>query len=602
MNNTNTWVKFFRKYGPIPQNDNMYDEAIRRAVRRTNVQPISFESPYLEDLIKNFIDPAPASVILTGTAGDGKTYLCREIWDYFGGSPAEWNNESKIKKVKLKNGNSLTVVKDLSELREEEKSVLKEIALSLTNNDGQLFLVAANDGQLMEAWNTLQDSAEIRAVTKSIEDALVLDRRKCGDFHLQLYNLSRYRSSDLLPKIMEGACNHPGWQGCDECLYAAKEPGKTCPIWLNLQLMQAPIFGKRLTELLLLCDYSNVHMPIRQLLILVANAILGHPGVKDQIMTCEDIPSIIQSDDAWRGNIYTNVFGSNLRLRRLSEIFETLRGFGIGEETSNYIDNMIILGADNPDDKQREYFTRFIASDENYGANNVFLHSQGAYLEGENEELEQVFLKALSIQRQRLFFVASDESINDLSLWNLSLFHYAGEYINNVVKQATLGRRISKAIIDRLICGLNRIFTGMLTRTTKDMWLATSGNYSQARVNKMVEGHVSVMPHREEYIDIKLNESGMVELVVNMDKNISVSLPLHLVRYEFLSRVAEGALPSSFSRECYEDILSFKSKLLAKYKEIPGAKPTDVVVHFLSLDERSQLVENPIYVKIGDGA
>jgi hypothetical protein len=31
--------------------------------------------------------------------------------------------------------------------------------------------------------------------------------------------------------------------------------------------------------------------------------------------------------------------------------------------------------------------------------------------------------------------------------------------------------------------------------------------------------------------------------------------------------VAEGALPGSFSKECYEDILAFKSQLLARLAE-----------------------------------
>ena len=39
---------------------------------------------------------------------------------------------------------------------------------------------------------------------------------------------------------------------------------------------------------------------------------------------------------------------------------------------------------------------------------------------------------------------------------------------------------------------------------------------------------------------------------------------LTLIRYEFLSRIAlEGALPASFSKECYEDLLAFKSQLVA---------------------------------------
>jgi hypothetical protein len=224
------------------------------------------------------------------------------------------------------------------------------------------------------------------------------------------------------------------------------------------------------------------------------------------------------------------------------------------------------------------------------------LLSQRAYLEGENPDLEEEFLRSLSMQRQRLFFVATEESINDLTLWNLSVFHFAGEYIKDVIEQLHQGRKVQRRIIDRLVCGLNRIFTGMLTRTTRDLWLATSGNYSQARVNKLVEGKISAIPDREESIDFQMNENGMVDLVVNIDKGTSVSLPLLLVRYEFLSRVAEGALPSSFSRECYEDILSFKSQVLAKYRELPTPPQSDVILHFVSLDGQSYLKENLIYL------
>lgn len=596
MNNTSAWIKFLRKYGPIPQNDNMYDEAIRRAIRRTQVQPIAFESPYLKDLMTNFISSNPASIILTGTAGDGKTYLCREIWQYSGGDPAEWNSSTKIKQTVLKNGKTLTVIKDLSELKQEEKLILKDMATSVSNNDGQIYLVAANDGQLIEAWTAIEGTPEIGKVKKAIEDALVLGQNKCGMFNLQLYNLSRYRSSELLFNILDAVCKHSGWQDCEGCSYAITEASRSCPIWLNLQLLKESIFRKRLRELLLLCDFSNVHMPIRQLLILITNALLGHPDVKDQLMSCKDIPNLVDTGKACFGSVYSNIFGSNLRIRRLPEIFETLKGFGIGEETSNYIDDMIILGSENPNEKQKEYFDNFIASDRHYGAHDLFLLSQRAYLEGENPDYEEEFLRSLSMQRQRLFFVATDESINDLTLWNLSVFHFAGEYIKDVIEQLQQGKRVQRRIIDRLVCGLNRIFTGMLTRTIRDLWLATSGNYSQARVNKLVEGKISAIPDREESIDIQMNETGMVDLVVNIDKGISVSLPLLLVRYEFLSRVAEGALPSSFSRECYEDILSFKSQVLAKYRDLPTPPQTDVILHFVSLDGQSYLKENLIYL------
>ena len=42
-----------------------------------------------------------------------------------------------------------------------------------------------------------------------------------------------------------------------------------------------------------------------------------------------------------------------------------------------------------------------------------------------------------------------------------------------------------------------------------------------------------------------------------------MELALTPTRFEFIARVSEGALPSSFSLECQEDLLALKTKLLA---------------------------------------
>ena len=75
------WIQFLRKYGPIPRNENMYDESIQRAARRARMRPITFEHPLHKVVLSSF-DPSsePISIVLTGTAGDGKTHLCREVW------------------------------------------------------------------------------------------------------------------------------------------------------------------------------------------------------------------------------------------------------------------------------------------------------------------------------------------------------------------------------------------------------------------------------------------------------------------------------------------------------------------------------------------
>jgi len=47
-------------------------------------------------------------------------------------------------------------------------------------------------------------------------------------------------------------------------------------------------------------------------------------------------------------------------------------------------------------------------------------------------------------------------------------------------------KQISTVILQRLIKGLNRIFTGMLIDSDRDIFLATSGNYSQAKICRIL--------------------------------------------------------------------------------------------------------------------
>jgi hypothetical protein len=76
---------------------------------------------------------------------------------------------------------------------------------------------------------------------------------------------------------------------------------------------------------------------------------------------------------------------------------------------------------------------------------------------------------------------------------------------------------------------------------------------------------------------------------------------LTLIRYEFLSRIAmDGALPASFSKECYEDILAFKSQLLAaweKRREDEGVVASQTIeLKILSLTAQGQPDPYPVEV------
>jgi len=549
----------------------MYDEVIQRTLRRKNLQAIAFETEYLNELLDNFRSASPKSVILTGTAGDGKTYYCREIWEAFGGSAEDWQNDSKIQRLIL-GDRQLIVIKDLSELTLEEKqSLLPQIATAILGKDtSKVYLIAANDGQLVEAWTEAAQVEELEPVRKAIEDLLVGDLRELHGFQVKLYNLSRQSAAVLFPRILEAVLEHPGWGDCNQCAYQ----NQGCPIWQNKQRLEGTNVDRttreRLTDLLELCELNQMHLPVRQLLLLIANALLGHPDAKDRLLNCRQVPDVIAAETTSLASLYRNIFGENLpeRRRESTEVFKVLRGFGIGAETSNQIDNILIFGADDPE--LQPLYTDLVLSDPFYGADLKYQAQQRSYLEGDAAKGREEFLGVLQAQRQRLFFTIPSDRTTDMKLWDLTIFQYAGEYLNNLYRVLQEGKKIPKPIVSRLVKGLNRIFTGLLVNNQDELILATSGSHSQARISRIHEESISTWRNRGECVDVILNsELRKLSLLVYLssDPNIApASLRLNLTRYEYLSRVSEGALPSNFSQECYEDLLAFKSQILKQLK------------------------------------
>ncbi len=111
----NGWVVFLRQYGPVAGNDAMYDEHVLNSAKRNGVTPLRLDTGgTLEEIVANFLSEAPRSVVLTGTAGDGKTWLCREVWQSLGGSAQVWASDVKVRALELPCGARLVVLKDLS--------------------------------------------------------------------------------------------------------------------------------------------------------------------------------------------------------------------------------------------------------------------------------------------------------------------------------------------------------------------------------------------------------------------------------------------------------------------------------------------------------
>ena len=607
------WISFLRQYGPIPRNNNMYDETIHRAAKRANLSAITFEHPFEQRLLALFSPHArPISTILTGTAGDGKTHLCRRVWEMLTGQDQGFDAPYVHTRATFADGRTATIhiIKDLSEWAPqsgqnwdpEKQALLETFCHSLYEADtDQFFLIAGNDGQLMESWRRLPSSELIHKCRDLFEMMLVENRSEHPGVHLRFLNLSTGKSAELFDLALTALLSHEGW---NQCVSTGDREffGPNCPIRHNYELLQAPLVQKRLRSLFELCDHNDLHISIRQILLLLANAILGHPDVKDSLMRTSDVPSLIDNGTISKASLYNNIFGSNLgETRRLGlEVFEYLDRFRIGHETNNHIDDILIFG--DADEKYKKHFDLLMGTDPLYGADPLFRAAQLQYVEGAEDDdgRYKPFLEQLTSKRRGLFFTIPESLERELELWDLTVFRFAGEYLNRVLPLLRAGRAVEQPILARLIRGLNRIFSGMLVTSDRELLIATSISHSGAKVSRLLDERLSVRPRWPERIEIIL-DGAVPSLKVSLTDKITKSLVLHLVRYEFLSRVAEGALPGSFSRECYEDILAFKSQLVSAVGQRRSQFGEHLAEHglavrLLSLDDSGNPLEETIEV------
>jgi hypothetical protein len=563
-----SWIRFLRNYGPIPTNDNMYDETIQRALRRHRIDPLVLPAQFLDQLLANFRAGTPVSEILTGTAGDGKTFHCREAWLALGGSESEWSTGRKVQKLSL-SGCELVVVKDLSELRAEESAeLLKTMATDVASpNPERVYLIAANHGQLLEKLKMAPPSPELRAMIEVVEELLVTGTNPNAGIRVNVRDLSQAPASLMLAPVINAMMNHPGWNQCATC--PNQSGGAVCPILENRSRLQSTADGgtlrRRLTALIELSEQNGVHFPVRQLLALVTNMLLGHPSAPDSLMSCNDVSKIVEQASLERASVYRNAFGENLSARRAekSDLFRKLNAFGIGGETSNRVDSVLVYGADDP--ALSDAYREFVLNDPVYGGTPAFTQAQRAYLEGRDSDSAAAFLAMLRGQRQRLFFTLPQSRESDYDLWDLTVFRYGGLYLE-VLECVNSGKPLPRKVMPMLMRGLNRVFTGMLIQNQDELVLATSGSHSQSKTSPLLDELVSVPRQGGEEVSVVPTAKSGAALAVRLSRGDDpgvIRLALTPTRFEFLGRVAEGALPSSFSLECHEDLLAFKAKLLS---------------------------------------
>ncbi len=610
----NPWVKFITQYGPSAKNEAAFDEHIISAAARYKVRPPEISSPVLEELITLMSSKNPESVILTGTPGDGKTYLCRQVFYRLGGNDKDW--DKRIPKIKLPQGRKLVIIKDFTALGHKGQfNVLTGLSDAVFGQSSEeIYLIAANEGILTDQVTLRNEKKEyvdqyqkkLEPLADLIEELLNRQEQRIAQSgRLTIFDLSRTSAAQMALKILDELLESSKWDVCNTCLGSKSEDPKIrCVIHENRKRFLDSTIRERFHALLELCDLNGYHLSIRQLLLLIANALTGHCEVDNasKLVDCKDIPAVAASARPISGAYFQNIFGLNLssRQRYSKEPFAVLNSIGIGEETSNKFDTLLVFG-----DQEQRYskdHQEVVLSDHYFFDIKTHSAKRERYLSGDANDPEE-FLQDLAALRRRLFFELPKSLERTYGLFDLTVYHFGGQFRDQILNRLRSGRAIPTRFLDEIIRGLNRIFIGALIDDKQTLYLATSGTDSQAKISRVISYTIPNDPNMPAlHLSLK---RGLVELIpevlleVHYLGNPLVGMRLNLTRYEFICRVARGALPSSFSSECYEDFLNFKSQLIAIMKNKFASAEHSNQLKFVTISKEGQILQHELEVTEG---
>jgi len=577
----------------------LYHERMERGIANLGIPPIKFVHP-MEKEILDLLDVKNGkwtNILLTGEAGVGKTCEIHKIHAGMAGEPGKlkgkgnyWINEGTTDGGAKYQAH---INRDLSAWRKfgstspaaatEESDAIgiwSELILGRQPKDSvtSFFAIAANDGQLLKAFRDYSHVPHIAEAFQILERCLQKGVEPPEGTPLRIFHLSSLKSDVIFALCLDAVLDNPAWasleaeHGGDNDIFGSLSPLRT-----NYLALKDPIIRKRLLDLAKLCDSNDWHLPIRNILAMLANALLGVSD-KSGIMNVDLLRRIISEGRPQISNFFANILGLNLPLDWRERIFGPMESFRVGLETINQADNLILFGPD--DDDFRADYDKIFTDDALFPINPTFEGIRKEYLNHgptESNDDEGPFHNQLVAQRRRLFFRTPLAMESRYNPWGLTNFHYAKDYLEELLPPVAEGKAPHPKRLTPLITALNRVWTGLLLDESNQVFVTTALDYAAGKSSEIEMRRIptkGTSNGEHPYIDLEVGAKGsrIPRISVYLKKDEPpITLPLTLTRYEFLRRVEKGALPASFSRECSEDIRAFKSRILARLKMVPGS-------------------------------
>lgn len=597
------WIKFLRGYGPLAGNNATEAENVDSYTRLLKMERLSFVHPardQLDTCLLNVAADQRPTILITGSAGDGKTTLCYEILTELTGIQPASMAPDGIETFSLRDGSQLDLIRDLTgwrkknadnTLTDERVMQLELIASHAAGDAHRPTIIAVNDGQMHEVCRALPKHAS-GSLRRFFADSIRLHSHGLTGSdafpRFRLIDLSSIPSEVLMQRCINAILSRPEWQ----CLETeALDPlfAPESPFAANYKILASPQIQERLCDLARLADACHFHLPIRSILIMLSNALLGHEGSKDgQLKPNAETRKLLKKDhQRAAGAFHRNLFGHNLSdiRRKKHNVYRFLASLQIGSETTNDVDELLIFG--DRDDETKELHAALVADDPHCQRNRALGHEIAKYIRGElsdRQDLDQ-FLSLLADERRRVFLNASEEAIEDEHLWCISAFRHAGKYIREFLKPVRAGEPIHGLRLNSLITGLNRIWTGAFVASTEqEIFLASGLDMTTSPVSDVL---LQSIPKSSVKIESSRNKLPCLTITHN---GKSFSMVLTLMRFEFIQRAYEGAMPGSFSREACEDLMALKQRAL---RDLNIKEDEHVLIH-MTLGEGGKVHKNHI--------
>ena len=567
----------FIDYLTTYNNVGLFDETTQRAARDYSIKPPITLKNDLQDTIVDYLKGKdPVNILVTGVAGDGKTNLCRAVWNSINNSANkedEWNNSHTAEcSITTDDGfeRKIFFLKDLTDSAEifsfENKEHILNRLYDTLNDQENTVVIACNHGQIIKQ---LQDTK----VEHLVEFGKKLERRFFNpneklDKGLVLIDLKRSHQDKKFIDIVEYICNRKEWDDC----HTKCHRHKSCPILKNRNALidkegNASLLSNRIALLFRLLELEGLHFPIRDQLAYIVNILLGKYHTKndtENLLSCENIIKN-ESPDV---DLYANIFGRNLlREKQLdSIIYNGLMRFDIGNSSTRSLDEIIFYGIpkNDSDENQKNLFI----------SDSFKLISQ-AYLSADKplDNLPKL-QKGLKRARQEMFFnfEVSDYNFFDgmeekPSIWELTTFPHAHQYISEFIRNTKKPFK-KKKVKPSLIQGLSQIMNGSRKDHSSHLRITTRGTEVSSKSGDLI---VASYENSNTFIYIEsLSEEYYTPAIIfktSVSDENPVTFALTPRRYECLMQLSEGFIPSSFSDESLTELLGLKARLIHHYRE-----------------------------------